>query len=194
MSLSYSLAGILASLAETEAHSLGVPLCIALADANGDHVIFARMDGALPASAEIAKSKAFTAAALRMSTEELGILAQPGQPLFGIQDAHPGKIVLFGGGLPLRFGGKVIGAIGISGGTVDEDVLVAKHVAAALDEMAELSGSMAALVASVWLPRGWTNGLETRLATALADMGTVATPRMCSILAGALILSARERI
>ncbi len=71
-------------------------------------------------------SKAYTAAVIRIPTHTVGELAQPGAPLYGIQHTHNGKIILFGGGYPLCIGGKVVGAIGVSGGTVEQDMLVAE--------------------------------------------------------------------
>ncbi|MDJ0932691.1 heme-binding protein [Breoghania sp.] len=77
----------------------------------------------MPTSAEIATDKAWTAAAFRMSTHELGQLAQPGQMLFGVESTHGGRVVLFAGGLPCWRDGTVIGAIG---GTADEDAVIAR--------------------------------------------------------------------
>ena len=71
-------------------------------------------------------SKAYTAAVLRMPTHQVGELAQPGAALYGIQHTHNGRIVLFGGGYPLCVQGNVVAAIGVSGGTVEQDMLVAK--------------------------------------------------------------------
>jgi len=102
------------------------PMCVAVVDAGGHLLAFHRMDGALLASVELAVNKAFTAAVLKMETSKLSELAKPGGELFGIECAFGGRIVIFGGGIPLFKGGKLIGAVGVSGGTVDEDVAVAK--------------------------------------------------------------------
>jgi uncharacterized protein GlcG (DUF336 family) len=109
----------------------------AITDHEGQLLFFGRMDGALPISRELAVAKAYTAATLRMPTHDVGRLAQPGAALYGIQNTHPGKIVLFGGGLPLRLEGVVVGAVGISGGTVEEDILVAERVVDSLRIMEE---------------------------------------------------------
>jgi len=122
MRIIYPLARILGELAEAKAISIGVPMAIAITDERGDTVFFGCMDNALPASREIAPAKAATAARLRMSTEEVGRLAQPGGKLYGIQHALKDKIVVFGGGIPLCINGNVAGAVGISGGTVEEDI------------------------------------------------------------------------
>lgn len=192
MNLTYPVPRILGSLAETEAAALGVPLTIAVVDDEGELLFLARMDGALPASREIAVAKAYTAAALRMATDEVGKLAQPGGSLYGIQYIHPGKMVLFGGGLPLRLNGKVVGAIGISGGTVQEDVQLADSVVKALAEMEEWSRSIKRWLPETRLRRGWTGRLEIRLSEAFNEINRPLSPREHSVLAGAIILAAYE--
>jgi uncharacterized protein GlcG (DUF336 family) len=82
------------------------------------------MDGAWVASIDI--DKAFTSAGRGLTTRKLGEMTQPGQPLFGINTTNGGRIVIFAGGIPLMRDGEVVGAIGMSGGTVDEDHEVAE--------------------------------------------------------------------
>ncbi len=135
MKLPYQVVKILGRIAEAEALAINVPMVIAFSDENGHPLFFGCMDRALPASREIAVSKAYTASVLRMDTKTVGVLAQPGEALYGIQNSHDGKIILFGGGMPLTIGGDVVGGIGVSGGTVEEDETVAKPVTAAFDEM-----------------------------------------------------------
>ena len=135
MKLPYVVAEILVHAAEAEAGNLGVPMAVAIVDSEGGLQMFTRMDGALPVSTELAVSKAYTAASLRMPTDEVGKLAQPGQALYGIQHTHQGRIVLFGGGLPLCLDGEVVGAIGVSGGTVEQDVQVALPAVRTLQEI-----------------------------------------------------------
>lgn len=77
-------------------------------------------------SAELAINKAFTAQIFDTRTDALAALAQPGAELFGIQHSHGGRVVVFGGGIPIRFAGEAIGAIGVSGGSVAEDVAIAE--------------------------------------------------------------------
>lgn len=108
--------------AEAKAAEIEVPSNIAVVDAGGNLLAFARMDGAWLGSIDIAIHKAFTARAFDMSTEDLSAMAQSGKPLFGIHATNHDKIVIFGGGVPIKQGDTVIGAIGSSGGTVDQDV------------------------------------------------------------------------
>ena len=110
---------------------VGVPMVMTVVDAAGDLMEFRRMDGALAISTELAPHKAYTAAAVRMSTHELAWQSQPGGPLFGI-DVNISKMTLIGGGLPLKRNGKVIGAVGVSGGSVDQDIAVALAMVDAL--------------------------------------------------------------
>lgn len=85
------------------------------------------MDGAYIASYDIAVNKTYTSAGLKMSTAKLGELSQPGQPLYGIQFTNEGKIVIFGGGEPLESEGNIIGALGVSGGSAEEDTFLAAY-------------------------------------------------------------------
>jgi uncharacterized protein GlcG (DUF336 family) len=133
--LPYAVSAMLAEVCQTAALKLGIPMSVALVDAEGGLQFFSRMDGTLPVSTDLAVSKAYTAAVLRMPTHELGELAQPGGKLYGIQYGHNGKIVLFGGGFPLRVRGIVVGAVGVSGGTVEEDMRVATSATDLLAEM-----------------------------------------------------------
>ena len=97
-----------------------------LASVGGDKLI-KRMDGTLPVSTELAVSKAYTAAVLRMPTHQVGELAQPGAaPVRNSATPHNGRIILFGGGYPLCIGDVIVGAIGVSGGSVEQDMLVAQ--------------------------------------------------------------------
>jgi uncharacterized protein GlcG (DUF336 family) len=120
------------SAAEEKARQMGQPMNIAVMDAGRNLVAFHRMDGAWVASTDIAIDKAFTSAGRGLTTRKIGEMAQPGQPLFGINTTNGGRIVIFAGGVPLTRDGEVIGAIGVSGGTVDEDEEVAEAGVAAL--------------------------------------------------------------
>ena len=111
--------------AELKAQQMGQPMNIAVMDAGRNLVAFQRMDGAWVASIDIAIDKAFTSAGRGLTTREIGQMAQPGQPLFGINTTNGGRIVIFAGGIPLIRDGEVVGAIGVSGGTPDEDHEVA---------------------------------------------------------------------
>jgi uncharacterized protein GlcG (DUF336 family) len=120
------------SAAEDKARQMGQPMNVAVMDAGRNLVAFHRMDGAWVASTDIAIDKAFTSAGRGLTTRKIGEMAQPGQPLFGINTTNGGRIVIFAGGIPLMRDGEVIGAIGVSGGTVDEDEEVAEAGVAAL--------------------------------------------------------------
>jgi uncharacterized protein GlcG (DUF336 family) len=109
------------SAAEHKAQQMGQPMNIAVMDAGRNLLAFHRMDGAWVASIDIAIDKAFTSAGRGLTTREIGEMAQPGQPLFGINTTNGGRIVIFAGGIPLMRDGEVVGAIGVSGGTPDED-------------------------------------------------------------------------
>jgi len=93
------------------------------------------MDGAYMGSFDVALNKSFTSAAFRMSTEQLGQLSQPGQSLYGIQLTNDGKIVVFGGGEPLMSGDRMIGALGVSGGTAKQDTDLAAYGKEVLKEV-----------------------------------------------------------
>ena len=99
---------------------------IAVVDDGNNLVAFARMDGAWLGSVDIAQGKAYTARAFNMSTKELAPLCQPGQPLFGIHASNDGRLIVFAGGIPLQEEGEVVGAIGVSGGAVEQDHVVAQ--------------------------------------------------------------------
>jgi uncharacterized protein GlcG (DUF336 family) len=122
MDINLERAHMLIEAAKTKAHEIGVPMVIAVVDSGGHLVALERMDGALLVSLDIATNKAYTAVAVKMATHQLSSLAQPQQPLFGIHNADGGRIVIFGGGLPLWKGNDLIGGIGVSGGSVEEDI------------------------------------------------------------------------
>ncbi|MBQ8683298.1 MAG: cob(I)yrinic acid a,c-diamide adenosyltransferase [Clostridia bacterium] len=99
----------------------GVKVVTAVCDAGGNPVAMLRADDAFIASVDIAVNKAFTSVSLKMTTEELGKLAQPGESLYGIQFTNNNRIVIFGGGVPLTEDGVIVGGFGVSGGTAAED-------------------------------------------------------------------------
>jgi uncharacterized protein GlcG (DUF336 family) len=111
--------------AKSKAKEIGVPMNIAVVDEGGNLVAFERMDGAWLGSIDIAQGKAYTARAFNMSTKELSEYAQPGGPLFGIHASNQGRLIIFAGGIPLKIDGLVVGAVGVSGGTIDQDQEVA---------------------------------------------------------------------
>jgi uncharacterized protein GlcG (DUF336 family) len=111
---------------ERKALELGIPYNIAVADAGGGLVAHIRMDGAWLGSVDIAINKAWTARAFDMSTEDLSHITQSGQQGFGLNTTNDLKVVIFGGGIPVKRDGVVIGAVGASGGSVEQDVTVAR--------------------------------------------------------------------
>ncbi|MGC4051246.1 MAG: heme-binding protein [Paludibaculum sp.] len=118
--------------AESVAVSLGVAYNIAVVDAGGHLVAFLRQDGALIGSIDLAIDKAVTSRIFDKPTSELARLAQSGQPLYGIQESNSGKVVIFGGGIPVLRNGAIIGAVGASAGTVEQDIAVAQAAVDAL--------------------------------------------------------------
>lgn len=104
-----------------KAAEMGARVVVAVAGAAGELVAARSMDGAYPASFDIAVNKAFTAAGLKMPTSALAGLAAPGGPLYGIGNTNGGRIVIFGGGETLAADGGVVGGIGVSGGTLEQD-------------------------------------------------------------------------
>lgn len=118
--------------AEAKATEIGQPYNVAVVDAGGNLIAFVRMDGAWMGSIDIAINKAFTARAFDISTEKLGELSQPGGQFYGILASNHGRTMIFAGGVPLKRGDKIIGAVGASGGMKDEDVAVAEAAARAL--------------------------------------------------------------
>jgi len=112
---------------ETEAAKMGIAVVIAVSDASARPVAVHCMDGAYIGSFDIALNKTFTSAGFKMSTEALGRLSQPGESLYGIQHTNQGKVVVFGGGEPLIINDTLVGALGISGGTLEEDTYLAAY-------------------------------------------------------------------
>ena len=109
-----------------KADEIGQPMNVAVVDDGGHLLAFARQDSAKLGSIDIATRKARTAALMKMTTAELGKAAAPDGPLYGIEVTN-GGLVIFGGGIPLTMGsGDVVGAIGVSAGTVGQDVIVAQ--------------------------------------------------------------------
>lgn len=111
---------------EVKAKSMGIAVVIAVYNKEGNPIAMHSMEGAYLASFDIAMNKAYTSSALKMSTSELKKLAQPGGSLYGIQNTNQGKIVIFGGGEVLIREDAVIGSIGVSGGTEEEDAYLAQ--------------------------------------------------------------------
>lgn len=120
---------------EQEAKRRGKNAVIAVCGPDGNPVAVHVMDGAFLVSFDVATKKAYTAVAVRMSTKELAVLAQPGGTFFGVDKMDNGKIVIFGGGVPLKVGDTIIGGLGISGGTGEEDHSLAEYGLSILNEV-----------------------------------------------------------
>jgi len=119
-SVTLDQANAIIEAARAKADDIGVPMNIAVVDAGNNLTAFSRMDGAWLGSIGIAQSKAYTARAFDMPTRDLAAMAQPGEPLFGIEGSNQ-SVIIFAGGIPLTDNEKVVGAVGVSGGTPDQD-------------------------------------------------------------------------
>jgi uncharacterized protein GlcG (DUF336 family) len=119
---------------EEKARSLGIAYNIAVVDSGGHLLAFVRQDGALLGSIDLAIDKAVTARIFDKKTSDLAALAQSGRPLFGIQQSNAGKVVIFGGGIPVVYRGQIVGAVGTSAGTVEQDIEVAMAALSALEQ------------------------------------------------------------
>jgi len=129
--LSLADARAIISAGERKANELGVPYNLAVVDAGGALIAHARMDGAWLGSIDISQKKAYTSRAFDISTKDLASHSQSGGQFFGIHASNNGKIMIFAGGIPLKKDGKVVGAIGVSGGSGDQDHAVAEAGVAA---------------------------------------------------------------
>lgn len=137
--MTLAIAKALIDKVEQKATEVGVNAVIAVSDQAGRIVAVHCMDDAYLASYDIAVNKTFTSAGLKMSTAELATLAQPGGSLYGIQHTNEGKIVIFGGGEPLKVGEKIIGALGVSGGTAQQDTMLAAYGKEVFKEVVRVS-------------------------------------------------------
>ena len=116
----------LAEFAEEKAKEIKVPIVISIVDDGGNIILIHRMENSLLASIDLSLNKAYTAVSLKMPTDKLKDLCKPGEELYGIQHTN-NRFVIFGGGIPFIYKGKVVGAIGISGGSVEEDICVCEY-------------------------------------------------------------------
>jgi uncharacterized protein GlcG (DUF336 family) len=117
--------------AEEKAQEIGQPMNIAVVDAGGNLVAHVRMDKAWIGSVDISIKKAWTSRAFDIATKELAELSQSGDQFFGIHASNGGKVMIFAGGIPLKRGNEVVGAVGVSGGLGKQDHAVAEAGAAA---------------------------------------------------------------
>ena len=117
--------------AEKKAAEIGQPMNIAVADAGGNLVAHVRMDNAWIGSIDISIKKAWTSRAFDITTKDLAGNSQSGDQFFGIHASNDGRVMIFAGGIPLKKDGRVVGAIGVSGGSGEQDHAVAEAGAAA---------------------------------------------------------------
>ena len=125
--MSLELAKTLAKRVEERAAMMGVKAVVVIMNSGANPVLVHCMDDSFIASYDVAFNKAYTVVGLKISTIELKKLAQPGGSLYGIQNTNDGKIVIFGGGEPLMIGGRIVGGLGVSGGTEDDDTALAAY-------------------------------------------------------------------
>src|SRR5882724_10915687 len=124
-------ARLLVEAAIEKAKQIGQPMNIAIVDAGANLMAFVRMDGAWLGSIDIAINKAFTARAFNITTLELSRNSQPGGQFFGIHASNHGRVMVFAGGIPIRVNGQIAGAVGVSGGSGEQDQAVAEAAVAA---------------------------------------------------------------
>lgn len=125
----------LVAAAETEAENIDEPMSIAVMDGGANLVAFHRMDGTLLASVDIARNKAYTAVTIELDSQTVWKRAQPGRDLYGIGDTNDGRIVTFGGGIPLKSDGEVVGGVGVAGGAIEDDIAVAEAAVDAFESL-----------------------------------------------------------
>ncbi len=125
--MSLELAVRLIEAVEEKAKEMDMRVVIAVSDASGRPVAVHCMDGAYHGSFDVALNKTYTSTAFQMSTDKLSRLCQPGQELYGLQFSNEGKVMILGGGEPLMIGKTMIGALGVSGGTAEQDTQLAAY-------------------------------------------------------------------
>jgi uncharacterized protein GlcG (DUF336 family) len=130
--ITLNIAREIIAAAERKAAEIDQPMNIAVVDAGGNLVAHVRMDNAWIGSIDISINKAFTSRAFDISTRDLSQHSQSGGQFFGIHVSNHGRIMIFAGGIPLKMGGKIVGAIGVSGGSGEQDHTVAEAGAAAV--------------------------------------------------------------
>ncbi len=130
--LTLATARTLIAAAEKRAEEIGQPMNIAVVDAGGQLIAHVRMDGAWMGSVDISIKKAWTSRAFDIQTKDLGDNSQPGQQFYGIDASNGGKVMIFAGGIPLSSDGVVVGGLGVSGGSGEQDQSVAEAGVAAL--------------------------------------------------------------
>jgi uncharacterized protein GlcG (DUF336 family) len=125
--LSLELARKMAEAVEKKSKEIGVPMIFSVVDEGGNLLLLNRMEDAILVSIDISINKAYTAVFLKLPTDQLAPLTQPEASLYGLQNTNNNRMVIFGGGYPLKVENQIIGGVGVSGGSVEEDMLVAQE-------------------------------------------------------------------
>lgn len=125
----------LIAMVEAKAKTMGLNIVAAVSNEAGRPIAIECMDNSYIASYDVALNKAYTVVALKMSTKKLSTLAKPDGPLYGIQHTNGGQIVIFGGGDPLIHHGKIVGGLGVSGGSEEQDTALSAYGASVLDDI-----------------------------------------------------------
>ena len=133
--MSLEMAVKLIERVEKKAQELGINVVVAVSDASGRPIAVHCMDNAYHGSFDVAVNKTYTATAFQMATCELSKLCQPGEELYGLQFSNSGKVMILGGGEPLVVGETMIGALGVSGGTAEQDTNLASYGRTILKEV-----------------------------------------------------------
>lgn len=139
----------LLAISEQKARQMGLSCDIAIVDEGANLVAFQRMDNARIAGIDISQNKAWTSVAMQMPTANLAQTAQAGGPSFGINTTNSGKLVILGGGIPFVRDGKVVGGIGVSGGSSAQDIEVATAAVQAFESMRSSGDVATARIGSV---------------------------------------------
>jgi uncharacterized protein GlcG (DUF336 family) len=124
-------ARLIVDAAIEKAKKIGQPMNIAIVDGGANLAAFMRMDRAWLGSIDIAINKAFTARAFDITTLELGRNSQPGEQFFGIHASNHGRVMIFAGGISIWVNGQIVGAVGVSGGSGEQDQALAEVAVAA---------------------------------------------------------------
>lgn len=141
-SISLERAKFLAQRVEDYARSKGMSCVVAICDSHGNPVLVHVMEDAFLVSFQVAMKKAYTSVAVKMSTLKLYDLVQPGGTFYGLESLEEGKIVAFGGGVPLKVGNRIVGGLGVSGGTGEEDNEIAEYGLKVFEELLNMEGNI----------------------------------------------------
>ena len=141
--ITLEIAKVLANVVEAKAKEIGVNAVVAVSNNAARPVLVECMDNSYIASYDVALNKAYTVVALKMSTKALKPLCQPGGSLYGIENTKNGQIVIFGGGDPLEIDGKIVGGLGVSGGSEEQDSLLSAYGAEVFKEIIKQKGRTA---------------------------------------------------